>query len=629
MRAGNEIRVGIVVIAALVFMAVGYFFLRGLGLGADLYYVQLDEAATISEGNDVRLQGVKIGQVKTVELDPVTQKPVLTLAIRRSKPPTHLLKAYQYSVRTNGVIGEQYVDIRGKFDPKDAVFAANDRSIYIPGQAVSGLSAAGDQATQLIAGFRTTLGKFNTTLDQINTGVLSRTNQEKLTQALEGVTLLTQRVGQSFGSQGVRLSFGDPRSQQALNDTLGGTAIAAQEAAAAAHNINVLTKNAGRDIQLLTRDMRSVVGENKGQLSRILTSLETTTNNVAGLTKTIDVAMRNSGFKENSQIAFDSLRKAAQNVEATTANFRTITGDPESAASLKATLAALKETTESLRDTTRTIKNAVSDTGTQNQLKGILTTLNTTATTLQATTENLRDTTGGLKNLVADPKLQEDVKGTASEMRATLAAAHAAADGLKGLIADQKLQEDLKGSAAELRGTLAATRTAAERISGLLGGKRKRDKPADGSTPAGQRRGDAGSIDFTYRRFIGVEGAPRVGNDVSGRNYGDLTFNGSLFNSPLRVGVANIGEGTDFTLQSGITLNKAGAVRYGLYRSKLGAGIDYRLGRFSLEGNAWNPNNGSYNAYAGFQVTPKIEILAGREHIRGVRANSLGVRLRP
>jgi hypothetical protein len=71
------------------------------------------------------------------------------------------------------------------------------------------------------------------------------------------------------------------------------------------------------------------------------------------------------------------------------------------------------------------------------------------------------------------------------------------------------------------------------------------------------------------------------------------------------------------------------ALRYGIYRSQLGAGVEFRKGRFFAEGNAWNLNNGSYNAIAGVRVTPQVEVFAGRESIRGVRANSVGVRLRP
>src|SRR4028118_1915321 len=104
MRGATEARVGAVIVLALALIVVGYFFLRGMGLGADIYYVRLTGPANIATGNDVRLQGVKIGQVQEVTLDPVTQKPLLTLAVRRNNPPFVLLQSYQYSIQSGSLL---------------------------------------------------------------------------------------------------------------------------------------------------------------------------------------------------------------------------------------------------------------------------------------------------------------------------------------------------------------------------------------------------------------------------------------------------------------------------------------------------------------------------------------------
>jgi hypothetical protein len=109
---------------------------------------------------------------------------------------------------------------------------------------------------------------------------------------------------------------------------------------------------------------------------------------------------------------------------------------------------------------------------------------------------------------------------------------------------------------------------------------------------------------------------------TAARNFGDLTFNAELFGSPVRAGIAGIGEGNDLTLQSGTYIGRNGVVRYGLYRSKLGVGAQYNLGRFSLEGNLYDPNRSSGNIYGGFQITPNLEIIAGREKF-GRRAEQL------
>ncbi|MEO6906670.1 MAG: MlaD family protein, partial [Abditibacteriaceae bacterium] len=98
MKAANEVRVGAVVLAAVTLLVFGYIYFRGVGLGAQLYYVRLKQSASISAGAEVRLQGVKIGVVHDVSLDPNTQKPLLVLAVNRHSPPYQLRKSYSYNV---------------------------------------------------------------------------------------------------------------------------------------------------------------------------------------------------------------------------------------------------------------------------------------------------------------------------------------------------------------------------------------------------------------------------------------------------------------------------------------------------------------------------------------------------
>jgi hypothetical protein len=75
MKTGNEARVGVVVVAALALALSGYFFLRGTARGADLYYLRINGPATIAQGNDVRLQGVKSAKCVKSRLTPIRSSP--------------------------------------------------------------------------------------------------------------------------------------------------------------------------------------------------------------------------------------------------------------------------------------------------------------------------------------------------------------------------------------------------------------------------------------------------------------------------------------------------------------------------------------------------------------------------
>lgn len=590
MRVANEVRVGVVVVVALALIVFGYFYLRGVGLGADLYYLRLNGAANIAVGNDVRLQGVKVGEIHDVTLDPATQRPLLTLAVRRDHR-FKLMRDYRYSVQASSLIGENYVDIRGQYHPGADTYKPNAAAQIIIGQTPAGIATLTDQAGVIAQDFRKTLAKFNVTLERINKGVLSYENQVKLAQVLDGMTKLTQKAGQGFSPQGIKIAFGDPQSQRALAQTLNNAALASREANVAAHNISGLT-----------RSMGGVVGENREQLKALLTNLNHTANNVAQLTSSLSFVVTKGGFQENTQLALRSMRRAAENIEAGTTGFKAIGTDPSLQANLKATLQSLQQTTATLHETAMSVQALVTDPATQGQLKSILGTLNTTASTLQTTTENLRDTTAGLKNVIGDPKFQTDIKAIPAQLNSTLTAA---------------------------QGTMEAARSVAERVNSLLGGRRNRNSTTQTGGPKAQQRGYApGGFDFTYRHFTSRTGV-NLGQKGDGRNFGDVNFNAELFGGPFRLGLANIGEGNNLTAQTGNFIGQQGAVRYGIYRSKLGVGADYHSGKFSIEGNLWDPNHRSANAYVGYQVTPRVEILAGQERIRGVHTNSIGVRLTP
>ena len=582
MRYSNEIRVGIVFLGGLALIIFGYFYLRGLGLNAEYYYLRLNGAASIAQGNDVRLQGVKVGQVTDVNFDPTTQQPILKIAVRRADPSFKLLKTYEYSVQISGLVGENYVDIRGPYSPQAGIYDADDPEQIIPAEAAGGILAAANGASDLAKSLETTIKKVNVTLDAINKGVLNNPNQKRLAQALDGVAKLTTNASKAF----------DQNTGERLQRTLG-------NAERASANIERATRDAGglsRDVQGLVRDARGnlrqvsgtfngIANENRGQLRQLLRNTTRASNSIAGLTETLDFTLRAGGFKENGAAALKSLTRAAENVAVATDGIRKLSDDPTTTTDLKRTLVALRESTESLRDTAASLQGFVAGDGT-GQLKGVLASLGTTA-------NNLEVTTSSINKIIGDPAVQADIKG----------------------------------SADNLNNTLAATRAAAERINALLGGK-KRTQVDDGT---GQ-----GTADKAISNSFGSPGASLTLRDLSARPdgtsghvFGDAQFDANLGGGPFRIGVANIGDGDDLTLQSGQYLSKNLAARYGLYRSKLGIGLEARRGKFFAEGNVYGLNNSSYNLYGGVTITRQLELMAGAESVRGRSGGAIALRLRP
>ncbi len=554
--------------------------------------------------------------------------------MKRGKSPLQLLKSYKYAVQSSTLIGENVVDIQGPYHAEGDVFPPNDPSVVIPVSASNPLTGVTDQATLLIGEMRGSLDKLNLTLEHINKGVLSSDNQLKIARTLENVAQLTKTAQQGFGPDGIRVALGDAKARQGLNDTLQGTAFAARQAGMAAG-----------DLRVMASDLKTIVGTNKGQIGTLMNGLNKTANEVGGLAQSLSFLVKNGGLQENLNSTLTAARKAAENVEAMTASLKKSTGegtqtdiqatlaatrraaenveaatgalktftDADTQKSLRTAIVSLTDTANSLKDTAQALKTTITDPDSQKQLKTTLTTINEASTSLAATAANMKDASAGFKNILGDEKLQTDLKALPSSLRVSA--------------------DELQKTLAAARGTAESFQQLADNVNGFLPKSKKR-KTGDQTTPGTKPIAKAGAQFpsgpyLSYRNLSNFGGKPRLGADVARNAYGDLGFDTTLFGGPLRLGVANIGDGSDLTLQTGSYLGKGVALRYGVYRSELGAGVELRKGRFFLEGNAWDINDGSYNAFGGVRVTPQIELFAGRESIRGVRSTALGVRLRP
>ena len=564
MKAANEVRVGAVVLAALALLIFGYIYFRGVGIGAQLYYVRLQQPANISAGADVRLQGVKIGVVHDVSLDLKTQKPLLVLAVNRHSPPYQLRKSYSYTITSASLLGDHYVDIHGPVTADNTVYQPDDPDQII----VAKSSDLGTVKDELVDGMQETMKQLNVTLSRINNGVLSGENQKNLTVALQGLAQLTKQASKGVGPGGFKVALGDQKAAEALRLTL-------QNSAAAADAVNRTSELAAQ-----------LLAQNRQRTNSIFINLDKSAKQTADVMESLNFMLKHSGIEQNAPQTFAALHDAAENVKTATEGFKSL-GNGDSVKGIQESLASLRESSDALRDATVSIKNLLTDTTMQGQFKSTFASLQQISSTLEQTSDNLNQASAGLKNVLGDAKLQED----------------------------------LKASANELHTTLANTSAAAARVNHLLGGKSPdSSEPKSTSTNNTEKQkpdNRSSGLDFTTRYL----------NNEKDHYYGDLTFNSSLFGGPFRLGLSGIGEDNSLTLQTGNYLGDGGDIRYGLYRSKLGLGADYYWKRFSLEGNIYDPNNSSWNAYLGLKLTPQVQVLLGKEKQGNVRSTAIGVRL--
>ena len=207
----TQLRVGLMVIVALMIFMVAIFYITGRGrLLARKYTLQtfLPEAQGLKEGAPVRLAGVEVGNVDRVQLSPYRGQPAKSVQITM-----RVLKSYQPDIRadskasliTEGLLGERMVDItRGspqEPEIKDGgtVQGKEEAAIKLiierTNEVVSNLSVMTEQIRDIVSRVQAgqgTIGKL----------VKDETLYNRVNAAVDDVHKLTQQAAAGEGTLG-------------------------------------------------------------------------------------------------------------------------------------------------------------------------------------------------------------------------------------------------------------------------------------------------------------------------------------------------------------------------------------------------------------------------------------------
>jgi len=109
MRTGSELKVGLITVVALALLVFYTFYVREFRVRAATYtvHVTFDNARGLQRGDPVLMVGVKIGEVRSVQINP-DLKAKVTLAIYQERP---LYQHYQFQIATSGLIQERFIEV--------------------------------------------------------------------------------------------------------------------------------------------------------------------------------------------------------------------------------------------------------------------------------------------------------------------------------------------------------------------------------------------------------------------------------------------------------------------------------------------------------------------------------------
>lgn len=278
----QEIKVGLTVIAALAALILGIRFFEDLPLfaGTDSYTSTFANAEGLSSGAGVLVNGVNVGKVQEVGLDPRTRRVRVRYEVQEA---ANLTQGTVAALEGIAALGGVHLALTP--GPANAVRLADGAEIPVSegGDLVSELAEKGPllaaRLDTLLLGAGLTTGEIYNLVNDPNSDFRLALAQMRQTTALLNALVRQQQGNIDAALVGARGAF------TGLN--------------AAAGNANVAATEFGN----LARDLRGVTGENRDSLARA----------VAGLNASLRRLDRSLGTVEGSAARFDTLLTRVNN----------------------------------------------------------------------------------------------------------------------------------------------------------------------------------------------------------------------------------------------------------------------------------------------------------------------------
>jgi phospholipid/cholesterol/gamma-HCH transport system substrate-binding protein len=304
----SELRVGLFVLAGLFILAVGIFYVTGAGILGPKYrlYTYLPEVEGVAAGAPVRLDGVEIGNVEAIKLNPnpKDRSQSIQLIMRiDSKYKDEIRTSSAASLITEGLLGNRYVTItRGM---TGQILKPNDT---VPGTEEVALKAMLDRGTVLM---------------------------DKLSVLSTDITSMAEDVRQGKGTVGKLIN--DPALYDHLNataehfDSVSGTLAKGNGSLGKLLTSDDLYNQAHETVSNLN-DVLGAVKDQKGTVGKLVydpaayNSAKSFLDNGNAVLSDVRAGKGSLGKFANDDSLFNNLRDASSNVKDASAKLNSNTG---------------------------------------------------------------------------------------------------------------------------------------------------------------------------------------------------------------------------------------------------------------------------------------------------------------
>jgi phospholipid/cholesterol/gamma-HCH transport system substrate-binding protein len=233
----NEVKVGIMVFAALVLLTILVFgvgeiriFERGME-----YRVLFNSVAGLNEGSSVRMGGVKVGHVRSIHFTEYENKRMVEVAVvvKESVP---IREGDKFKITMLGLLGENYVEIMPGMVTEKVV----EPGSQIEGETVIAMD-------QMFEDVQAGLGRVNEMLDEETIGNIKKTvaHTEAVSGDLEYVISTSKgdiiSTMSNLKSTSIRLERLVARNEASLNATLDNVTVISENAAGISEDLESIT----------------------------------------------------------------------------------------------------------------------------------------------------------------------------------------------------------------------------------------------------------------------------------------------------------------------------------------------------------------------------------------------------
>ncbi|MCX6647426.1 MAG: MlaD family protein [bacterium] len=170
---------------------------------------------------------------------------------------------------------------------------------------------------------------------------------------------------------------------------------------------------------------------------------------------------------------------------------------------------------------------------------------------------------------------------------------------VEGYTADEELRTNITATITEARSTLEMARGTLNDASGAI------DEAAH-------------TMDTVSSVETGAEFRIRYTPDPN-RWAADLNIRVGLEGSDAFItgGIEDLGETDRTNARIGFWINDTSSARAGIYRGKIGLGVDWREDTYRFISEVYDPNDLKWDLYAGYAILPELDVLIGVEDIIG------------